>query len=125
MALTSFYDNGPYEPKGWFDPQLTLEDWFDDELTASGAASPITGSGALISQSAVIAGVGITASRGDGALISQTVILAGIGISASRGTGSLVAQDATIAGEGTVAGGDGGPVAIHTVLFLTNIGFLR
>ena len=140
---------GPRTPlAGFWQPPSTL-DAADPSipnlpLESPGAGGGITGTGALVAQSATLAGVGISASRGTGSLVAQAAaltgvgksasrgigslaaqaaVLAGIGKSASRGTGSLVSQTATIAGTGLVSGGGGGPVS-HNVGFLTNLGRL-
>lgn len=60
----------------------------------------ITGTGALASGAATIAGSGTTASTGTGALQAQAADITGAGLSASTGTGALAAQAATITGTG-------------------------
>lgn len=68
-----------------------------------GAAGAITGSGALVAQSATIAGSGASGSVGSGAASSQSAAVSGVGVSGSTGAGVLGAQVAIIAGDGSVA----------------------
>lgn len=64
---------------------------------------PITGSGALLSQSATTSGTAEITKTGSGSLLSQSATTSGTADIVKTGSGSLLSQSASTAGEGTVA----------------------
>jgi hypothetical protein len=66
-------------------------------------AADIFGTGVLLSQSASLAGVGISQSSGSGILLCQASDITGAGLSGSSGTGALISALASLDGAGLSA----------------------
>lgn len=71
-------------------------------LGTSGGAGAVTGTGALSSGAATLAGAGTRTLTGTGALAAGVAALAGVGLVTHVGTGALQAGVATVSGAGVV-----------------------
>lgn len=87
----------------WLDFSERGQAWdhFWQDAAASGGGG-ITGTGALVAQSASASGAGVSASTGTGALAAQSSAASGSGKSASTGTGALAVQSSAASGSGSV-----------------------
>lgn len=89
-----------FTTRRWFGRYATPVSWFWKGLAGEGVSGPITGTGALLAQAAVIDGAGLSSSAGTGVLLAQASDITGVGVAEWTGIGSLLAAQASMAGTG-------------------------